>query len=284
MRRSGQSFPLKSQAALPLLLAGLLFAAIGGMGLSARAQEEPPGDVEQPADVAPDGAEIAPEEELIEPGDPEHDLLKPKTLDRSFMRPDLKGDGEGPPPQSTEESKQDKLGPLPDDMPLPTPLEKPKMLAELYAQLGKARDAEAAVPIVESIEALWRFSGSDTVDLLMHRAERLAKDEDFDLSLKILDATADLAPDQAEVWHLMATVHYLKKDYGQAIADLKRALDRDPKHFGALNDLGVALEAVGAKKEALEAYRQALTVNPFLPESTKRAVDELGREVEGQPL
>jgi tetratricopeptide (TPR) repeat protein len=269
---------------MPRLLAVLLFGAVVGVSLSTQAQDEPPGDIEQPADVAPDGTEMAPEDQLIEPDELQQDLFQPKTLDRSFMRPDLKGDGEGPAPQSTEESKQDKLGPLPDDMPLPTPVEKPKMLAELYAQLGKAHDAEAAVPIVESIEALWRFSGSDTVDLLMHRAERLAKDEDFDLSLKILDATLDLAPDQAEAWHLRATVHYLKKDYGQAIADLRRALDRDPKHFGALNDLGVALEAIGAKKEALEAYRKALAVNPFLPESTKRAIDELGREVEGQPL
>jgi tetratricopeptide (TPR) repeat protein len=282
--RSGPKLRLKPHAAVPLLFACLLFATAGGLDLSARAQDEPPGDIEQPADVAPDGSEMAPEEQPIDPNELEQDLLQPKTLDRSFMRPDLKGDGEGSPPQSTEESKQDKLGPSFDDMKLPTPVEKPKMLAELYQQLGKARDAEAAVPIVESIEALWRFSGSDTVDLLMHRAERLAKDEEFDLSLKILDATLDLAPDQAEAWHLRATVHYLKKDYGQAIADLRRALDRDPKHFGALNDLGVALEAVGAKKEALKAYRQALAVNPFLPESTKRAIEELGREVEGQEL
>jgi tetratricopeptide (TPR) repeat protein len=274
---------MKPRVATPLLLAVVLFASVGGLGLRAYAQDEPPGDVEQPADVAPDGAEIAPEEHLIEP-DQLQDLLQPKTLDRSFMRPDLKEGGEGAPPQSAEESKQDKLGPALEDMPLPTPVEKPKMLAQLYEQLGKARDAEAAVPIVESIEALWRFSGSDTVDVLLHRAERLAKEEDLDLSLKILDATVDLAPDEPEAWHLRATVHYLKKDYGQAIADLRRALDRDPKHFAALNDLGVALEAVGAKKEALEAYRKALAVNPYLPEATKRAVEELGREVEGQPL
>jgi tetratricopeptide (TPR) repeat protein len=281
--RPEPSFRLKPHFATPLLFAVLLFASVGGLGPCVRAQDEPPGDVEHPADVAPGDAEMAPEEELIEPGELQ-DLLQPKTLDRSFMRPDLKEDGKGVPPPSAEESKQDKLGPALESMPLPTPLEKPKMLAQLYEQLGKARDAEAAVPIVESIEALWRFSGSDTVDVLLHRAERLSQEEDLDLSLKILDATVDLAPDEAEAWHLRAKVHYLKKDYGQAIADLRRTLDRDPKHFAALNDLGVALEAVGAKKEALEAYRKALAVNPFLAESTKRAVEELGREVEGQEL
>ncbi len=90
-------------------------------------------------------------------------------------------------------------------------------------------------------------------------------------------------PDEAEAWDLRAKVHYLKKDYELAIADLKRALDRDPKHYDAMNDLGVVYEAIGAKKEALEAYRKALAVNPFLSEP-KRAVEELRREVEGQDI
>ena len=38
-----------------------------------------------------------------------------------------------------------------------------------------------------------------------------------------------------------------------------------------------------SKKEALEAYRKALAVNPFLDE-TRRAVEELSREVDGQDI
>jgi tetratricopeptide (TPR) repeat protein len=277
--QSRQSFILKPRGAVPVLLAAFLFAWAGACGTVAQAFDdgsETSDDVEHPADVAPGDAEMAPEDESIEP-----DELDPETL----MRPEMKQGGENaPPPRSAEERKQDKLSPHSDDLPLPTPQEKPKMLAELYVQLGKARNAEAAVPIVEAIEVLWRFSGSDTVDLLMHRAERFARDEDLDLALEILDATVDIDPEQAEAWHLRAKVHYLKKDYGQAVADLRRALDRDPNHFAAMNDLGVVLEAIGAKKEALEAYRKALAINPFLPESTKQAVEELRREVEGQDI
>lgn len=277
--RPRQSFVRKPRGAVPMLLAAFLFACAGSIGTAAQAfdeESEASEDIEHPADVAPGDAELAPEEGLIEP-----DELDPETL----MRPEMKQGGEdGPPPRSAEERKQDKLSPHSDDLPLPTPQERPKMLAELYEQLGKARNAEAAVPIVEAIEALWRFSGSDTVDLLMRRAESFARADDLDLALKIIDSTVDIDPEQAEAWHLRAKVHYLKKDYGAAITDLRRALDRDPKHFAAMNDLGVVLEAIGAKKEALEAYRKALAVNPFLPESTKQAVEELAREVEGQRI
>ena len=217
------------QGVTPLLLATLLFVLIGGFGASAGAQDErldPPADVEHPADVAPDGAEMRLEDELIEPED-----FDPEAL----MRPDIKEGGEdGPPPQSAEERKQDKLGPGSDEMPTPTAENKPEMLAELYEQLGKAGDEQAAAPIIEAIEGLWRFSGSPTVDLLMSRTERFAQTEDLDVALKIADATIDIAPEQAEAWHLRAKVHFLKQNYGQALVDLRHALDRDPEAYKEL--------------------------------------------------
>jgi len=200
------------------------------------------------------------------------------------MRPDVKQGSEGaPPPQSAQESKQDKLDPPIGDLPLQSPIDRPKVLAQLYEQLGKVADAEAAAPIMEAIQRVWRLSGSDTVDLLMARAERFAKEDDLDLAQKIIDAAVDMAPDEAEAWDLRAKINFLKKDYAAAIADLKRALDRDPKHYDAMSDLGVVYEAMGSKKEALEAYRKALAVNPYLSEP-KRAVEELRREIEGQDI
>lgn len=276
--RAASSVCLYRQGAAPLLLAILLICSLAGFGAPLRAEDDvPPADIENPADIAPDGLELRLEDELIEPGDFDPEL---------FMRPDVKEGSElGPPPQSAEERKQDKLNPEAEAEapPAPSIVDKPKMLAELYAQLGKARDEQEAGPIIEAIEGLWLFSGSPTVDLLMSRTEHFAASDDLDLALKIADATVDIAPDQAEAWHLRAKVHYLKQDYGQALVDLRRTLDRDPNHFAALNDLGVVLEATGAKKEALEAYRKALKINPFLAEA-KRAAEELGRQVEGQDI
>ena len=276
--RPGPSFVLKSLGATQLLLAGLLFAPIP-MSAPARAADDvieaPLDDIEPPAQIAPDDAEAPSEDDVIEP-----DELDPGAA----MRPDVKQGSEGgPPPQSAEENKQDKLGLSIDDLPLQSSADRPKVLAQLYEQLGKVPDAEAAAPIMEAIQHIWRLSGSDTVDLLMARAERFAKEDDLDLALKISDATIDMAPEEAEAWHLRGKIHYLKKDYEVAIDDFKRALDRDPKHYDAMSDLGVVYEAIGAKKEALAAYRKALAVNPYLSEP-KRAVEELRREIEGQDI
>jgi len=268
--RAVLSVCLRPLGVAPFLLAALLFALGSAFNPPAEAI-----DIEHPADVAPEDAEPQIEDELIEPEDFDPDAL---------MRPDSKAGGwDAPPPQSTEDSKQDKLAPLSEDQPPPTPPDKPKLLAQLYEELRKAPDDEAALPITEAIENLWRVSGSPTVDLLMQRADRFARDDDLDLALQIIDAAIDMAPEEAEAWYIRGKVNSLKKDYGQAIVDFRRALDRDPKHYGAMNDLGVALEATGAKKEALEAYRKTLALNPF-HRHAMRAEEELRRDVEGRDI
>jgi len=163
------------------------------------------------------------------------------------------------------------------------PADRPKLLAELYDRLARARDAATAEPITEAIEKLWVTSGSDTVDLLMSRAAHFANAAEIDLSLSILDAVVDIAPDEAEAWYLRARVNVLAGKPEGALTDLRRTLGLDAKHYRAISDLGLLLEQLGAKKEALEAYRRALKVNPFLDDA-KAGVDALEREVEGQDI
>ena len=190
---------------------------------------------------------------------------------------------EGPPPRSTEESKQDRLG-QPAEEPAPlTPADRSKRLEQLYDRLGAASDSKAAEPVVKAIQDAWNHSGSETVDLLISRAAQFAKETDFDLAMEILDATVEIAPESAEAWHQRAVIYFMRQDYQNALADLRRALSRDERHFEALNNLGVVFETMGEKKAALQAYRKALKVNPFL-DTTRESEENLSREVEGQGI
>jgi len=163
------------------------------------------------------------------------------------------------------------------------PADRPELLAGLYDRLAAAKTAGDAAPITAAIEQLWTTSGSDTVDLLMSRATQFANESDVDLSLAVLDAVVDLAPTEAEAWYLRAKVNVLAGNPERALADLRRTLNLDAKHYLAITDLGLVLEQLGAKKEALQAYRQALAVNPYLDDA-KAGVDALEREVEGQDI
>jgi tetratricopeptide (TPR) repeat protein len=191
-------------------------------------------------------------------------------------------DGLGPAPSPTP-NKQDREDLLGGEAPFPDAASRAEALEALYDKLRSARDAKAAEPITEAIEQAWHTSGSDTVDLLMSRVDAFVLSAQLDLAAEVLDAVTDIAPDNAEAWHQRAIVSFMQKDNRRALGELRRALSIDPHHYKAIRDLGMVLQQIGDKKGALEAYRQALEINPFL-EQARQAVDELVPDVEGQDI
>jgi len=171
----------------------------------------------------------------------------------------------------------------PSDLPRPERGERTFNLATLFDALKIAPDAESAKAIEDRIWALWMVSGSDTCNLLMGRVKAATDDKDYDLAVKLLDAIIALKPDYTEAWNRRATVHYLQKDYGEALADIREVLVREPRHFGALSGLGLILQEIGDDKHALEAYRRALAVDPHL-EHIGDVIKTLREKVEGRDI
>src|SRR5262249_25166605 len=116
--------------------------------------------------------------------------------------------------------------------------------------------------IEERIWAVWTASRSDTTNLLMMRVKTAVEAKDLDLAVTLLDSIVKIKPDYVEGWNRRATIFYMKKDYGRALADIREVLKREPRHFGALAGFGLILQDVGDDKHALDVYRRALAVYP----------------------
>ncbi|MEX0591656.1 MAG: hypothetical protein WD207_11285, partial [Xanthobacteraceae bacterium] len=146
-------------------------------------------------------------------------------------------------------------------------------LAALFEALKVAPSAQTAQQVESRIEAMLLQSGSATADLLITRARGEMEAKDYDLSLKLLDAAIDVAPQFTEAYAQRATVHYLKKDIFRSMADLRVVIAREPRHFGSLAGLGVILHDIGEHKLALDAFRRAVALHPHIkgiPEMMKR--------------
>jgi tetratricopeptide (TPR) repeat protein len=168
---------------------------------------------------------------------------------------------------------------------LPRILRKDRMhnLDFLFGALKAAPDETSAKAIEERIWSVWLVSNSDTCNLLMSRVKVAMDAEDYDVAIKLLDAVVELTPDYVEGWNRRATIFYMKKEYGPAIADIRQVLAREPRHFGALAGLGTILQDIGEDKAALEAYRRALAVDPHL-EGVADKVKSLAEKVEGRDI
>lgn len=167
----------------------------------------------------------------------------------------------------------------------PKPQAQPKAVseAELLAQLKKADSPEAAKPIEQKLTAMFRPSGSPSVDLLMTRAEAAAAAGDKDAARKLVDAVTAIAPKYAEGWHARAAMESAADNDTAAMVSLQKTVELNPNHFAAMVELGDMLQDYGDKAAALKLYRRALALNPQM-EGAERRVRELTRSVEGQDI
>ncbi len=153
----------------------------------------------------------------------------------------------------------------------------------LFGALKVAPDDSSAKAIEQRIWALWVVTRSDTANLLMTRVKTAIEKNDTDLAIKLLDAIVKVKPDYIEAWNRRATIYYMKKDYGNSLADIREVLRREPRHFGALAGLGLIMQEIGDDKQALEVYRRALAVHPRL-NRIPDVVKTLKEKVEGRDI
>jgi|GEM_PF-2283261 Flp pilus assembly protein TadD len=74
--------------------------------------------------------------------------------------------------------------------------------------------------------------------------------------------SANLPGSSADPWHARALEHLANEQIEDAVRCLRRAVALDPQAAGAWNDLGVVLEALGNRRDAVHCYQQALRARP----------------------
>ena len=134
-------------------------------------------------------------------------------------------------------------------------------LDELFARLQTPELPEWK-SIEDKIWDIWSQSGSDTMDVLLDRGRTALEEGDLVAAIEHLTALTDHAPDFAEGFNLRATVYFQANLLGPSLADVQRVLALNPRHYGAMIGLGTILRELGQDKEALQAYRRALELNP----------------------
>jgi tetratricopeptide (TPR) repeat protein len=117
----------------------------------------------------------------------------------------------------------------------------------------------------------------------MSRVKDAIDDKDYDTAIQLLDSIIAIKPNYVEAWNQRATVYYLKEDYAHSIADIAEVLSREPRQFGALSGLGLMLQEMSDDKDALDAYRKALAIDPHL-DGVSDIVKTLTEKVEGRDI
>jgi tetratricopeptide (TPR) repeat protein len=185
-------------------------------------------------------------------------------------------------PDKTPPTEQKKLPEAPEKLPR-IGADRTRGLDFLFGALKAAPDQASAKHVEGRIWALWTQTPSDTTMLLMTRAKTAIEKKQPDVALKLLDKVVKLKPDYVEGWNRRATIYYLQNEYAKSMSDIREVLVREPRHFGALAGLGMIMQELGDDKRALDAFKKALEINPYL-EKLPDMVKTLTEKVEGRPI
>lgn len=156
-------------------------------------------------------------------------------------------------------------------------------LDRLFGALHATADPDEANRLTSLIWLIWNHAEDPETDRLMTEGRKALEQLDFDTALARFGAVIEREPKFAEGWNKRATLYYVMGRYRDSIRDIDHVLAPEPRHFGALAGLGMNHEALGDDRRALDAWRRALKVNPYLQDAHIR-VKALEASLRNRPI
>ncbi|MEO9826711.1 MAG: tetratricopeptide repeat protein [Paracoccaceae bacterium] len=138
--------------------------------------------------------------------------------------------------------------------------------ATLFSQAQVAKNELAAQPIRQALWKLWATAPDAAAQALLDRGMSARGSYDFLGAIEAFDRLVEYCPDYAEGYNQRAFVNFLREDFEPALTDLDLALARNPNHVAALSGKALTLMGLGRGDEAQEVLREAIKLNPWIPE------------------
>lgn len=153
----------------------------------------------------------------------------------------------------------------------------PRRLGTLFQQLAAAADPLEASQTEELIWGLWMQHARVDAEDKLDQATRAIAAKEWETAEALLDELVAEQPDFAEAWNKRATLHFLQKRDAESVADIRRTLELEPRHFGAICGFAQICLRHDERVAAMFAFDAALRINPHLA-SVRAAMARLAAE------
>lgn len=140
----------------------------------------------------------------------------------------------------------------------------PAQLDALFRVLGHVTSTQQATAAEDEIWAIWMAHPNARAGRALNLATSDIAARRYDIAETRLTLLLRNCPDYAEAWNKRATLYYMLGRDDECIADIRRALALEPRHFAALAEFGEICVAHGDNRGAQLAFTAALRVNPHL--------------------
>ncbi|WP_187432363.1 hypothetical protein ROLI_014760 [Roseobacter fucihabitans] len=139
-------------------------------------------------------------------------------------------------------------------------------MERLFEQARAAPNDMAGRGISDKMWQIWLQAPDEAAQATLDRGMRQREVSDFVGALDEFSRLVAYCPHYAEGFNQRAFIHFLRKDYANALSDLDQALALSPFHVGARSGRALSLMSLGRIREAREDLLLALENNPWLSE------------------
>lgn len=140
----------------------------------------------------------------------------------------------------------------------------PAELDALFRELAAQRPQRPLHEVENEIWASWASHPDKAAAQRLELATRAIAREDLARARRLIEPLVDEHPQWSEAWNKRATLSYLEGRDPECFEDIRRTLELEPRHFGAVCGFAQACLRRGERAAALTAFEVALTINPQL--------------------
>jgi Flp pilus assembly protein TadD len=140
----------------------------------------------------------------------------------------------------------------------------PPRLDALVQQRAADPMGRNAYAVEDTIWDVWTDHPDPLPASMMNNAIAAVAEKNYTTAEHIFTELVAARPNWAEAWNKRATLYFLLGRDTESVLDLHRALELEPRHFGALSGFAQICLRNGDRGSALVAFEAALRINPHL--------------------
>ena len=135
-------------------------------------------------------------------------------------------------------------------------------LENLFDILSKTESNIQINEVTSSIWDIWHETNDPSIEADFYRGLESMRTGDLIMSVAFFTRVIDKNPNFAEGWNKRATVYYMLGKFDASMMDIHETLKLEPRHFGAMDGMGLIFIHLEQFDKAIDIYDQMLKIFP----------------------
>ena len=136
-------------------------------------------------------------------------------------------------------------------------------LNNLFKKLNETENQDEIRDLISDIWNIWYEVDDPKVIEYFEKGIQAMNLRNYPLAIRFFNNLIQEDPNFAEGWNKRATVHFMMGNFDQSMQDIIKTLELEPRHFGALDGMGLIFIHQGQFQQALDVYDKMLEIFPF---------------------